>query len=146
MCLIHLLKHKATALIGAVGSNETIGNLLLTNGAHGLHLMAWDILTLSPARPMMAHRGHFHLFNKSIFRCAVISVLVWYEQEALVILYHDGKFREYSCLFRGQLLGEVTRTKDGCSKNLTRMRTVPPKCNKQVTSKQQTRSFLTSIN
>jgi hypothetical protein len=35
------------------------------------------------------------------------------------------------------VLGEVTRTKDGCSKNLTR---------KQVTSKQQTRSFLTSIN
>jgi hypothetical protein len=102
MCLFHLLKHKATALIGAVGSNETIGNLLLTSWAHGPHLMAWDILTLSPARPMMAHPGHFHLFNKSIFRCAVISVLVWYEQEALVILYHDGKFREYSCLFRGQ--------------------------------------------
>jgi hypothetical protein len=44
------------------------------------------------------------------------------------------------------LLGEVTQTKDGCSKNLTRTRNVPPKCNKQVTSKQQTRSFLTSIN
>jgi hypothetical protein len=44
------------------------------------------------------------------------------------------------------VLGEVTRTKDGCSKNLTRTRNVPPKCNKQVTSKQQTRSFLTSIN
>jgi hypothetical protein len=46
----------------------------------------------------------------------------------------------------GNVLGEVTRTKDGCSKNLTRMRNVPPKCNKQVTSNQQTRSFLTSIN
>jgi len=44
------------------------------------------------------------------------------------------------------VLGEVTRTKDGRSKNLTRTRNVPPKCNKQVTSKQQTRSFLTSIN
>jgi hypothetical protein len=44
------------------------------------------------------------------------------------------------------VLGEVTRTKDGRSKNLTRLRNVPPKCNKQVTSKQQTRSFLTSIN
>jgi hypothetical protein len=44
------------------------------------------------------------------------------------------------------VLGEVTQTKDGCSKNLTRTRNVPPKCNKQVTSKQQTRSFLTSIN
>jgi hypothetical protein len=44
------------------------------------------------------------------------------------------------------MLGEVTRTKDGRSKNLTRTRNVPPKCNKQVTSKQQTRSFLTSIN
>jgi hypothetical protein len=44
------------------------------------------------------------------------------------------------------VLGEVTRTKDGLSKNLTRTRNVPPKCNKQVTSKQQTRSFLTSIN
>jgi hypothetical protein len=47
---------------------------------------------------------------------------------------------------RIQVLGEVTQTKDGCSKNLTRTRNVPPKCNKQVTSKQQTRSFLTSIN
>jgi hypothetical protein len=44
------------------------------------------------------------------------------------------------------LLGEVTQTKDGHSKNLTRTKNVPPKCNKQVTSKQQTRSFLTSIN
>jgi hypothetical protein len=44
------------------------------------------------------------------------------------------------------VLGEVTRTKDRRSKNLTRTRNVPPKCNKQVTSKQQTRSFLTSIN
>jgi hypothetical protein len=44
------------------------------------------------------------------------------------------------------LLGEVTQTKDRRSKNLTRTRNVPPKCNKQVTSKQQTRSFLTSIN
>jgi hypothetical protein len=43
------------------------------------------------------------------------------------------------------VLGEVTETKDGCSKNLTHTRNVPPKCNKQVTSKQQTRSFLTSI-
>jgi hypothetical protein len=45
-----------------------------------------------------------------------------------------------------KVLGEVTQTKDGCSKNLTRTRNVPPKCNKQVTSKQQTGSFLTSIN
>jgi hypothetical protein len=44
------------------------------------------------------------------------------------------------------VLGEVTQMKGGCSKNLTRMRNVPPKCNKQVTSKQQTSSFLTSIN
>jgi hypothetical protein len=44
------------------------------------------------------------------------------------------------------VLGEVTRTKYGRSKNLTRTRNVPRKCNKQVTSKQQTRSFLTSIN
>jgi hypothetical protein len=44
------------------------------------------------------------------------------------------------------VLGEVTQMKDGCSKNLTRTRNIPPKCNKQVTSKQQTRSFLTSIN
>jgi hypothetical protein len=44
------------------------------------------------------------------------------------------------------VLGEVTRMKDGRSKNLTRTRSVPPICNKQVTSKQQTRSFLTSIN
>jgi hypothetical protein len=43
------------------------------------------------------------------------------------------------------VLGEVTRTKDGCSKNLTRTRNVPPKCNKQVTTKQQTRFSLTSI-
>jgi hypothetical protein len=48
------------------------------------------------------------------------------------------------CWF-GNLLGEVTRKKDRRSKNLTRTRNVPPKCNKQVTSKQQTRSFLTSI-
>jgi hypothetical protein len=44
------------------------------------------------------------------------------------------------------VLGEVTQTKDGRSKNFTRTRNTPPKCNKQVTSKQQTRSFLTSIN
>jgi hypothetical protein len=49
-------------------------------------------------------------------------------------------------LFGIAVLGEVTRMKDGCSKNLTRTRNVPPKCNKQVTSKQQTRCFLTSIN
>jgi hypothetical protein len=35
------------------------------------------------------------------------------------------------------VLGEVTWTKDGCSKNLTHTRNVPPKCNKQVTSKSQ---------
>jgi hypothetical protein len=29
------------------------------------------------------------------------------------------------------VLGEMTWTKDGCLKNLTRMRNVPPKCNKQ---------------
>jgi hypothetical protein len=44
------------------------------------------------------------------------------------------------------VLGEVTRMKDGCSKNLTCMRNVPPKCNKQVTTKQQARFSLTSIN
>jgi hypothetical protein len=44
------------------------------------------------------------------------------------------------------VLGEVTRTKDGRSKNLTRTRNIPPKCNKQVTTKQQTRFSLTSIN
>jgi hypothetical protein len=44
------------------------------------------------------------------------------------------------------MFGEVTWMKDGRSKNLTHTRNVPPKCNKQVTSKQQTRSFLTSIN
>jgi hypothetical protein len=37
------------------------------------------------------------------------------------------------------VLGEVTWMKDGCSKNLTHTRNVPPKCNKQVTTKQQTR-------
>jgi hypothetical protein len=45
-----------------------------------------------------------------------------------------------------EMFEEVTQTKDGRSKNLTRTRNVPPKCNKQVTSKQQTGSFLTSIN
>jgi hypothetical protein len=44
------------------------------------------------------------------------------------------------------VLGEVTQTKDRCSKNLTRTRNISPKCNKQVTSKQQTRFSLTSIN
>jgi hypothetical protein len=44
------------------------------------------------------------------------------------------------------MLGEMTRTKDGCSKNLTHTRNIPPKCNKQVTTKQQTRFSLTSIN
>jgi hypothetical protein len=44
------------------------------------------------------------------------------------------------------VLGEVTWMKDGCSKNLTRMRNISPKCNKQVTSKQQTRLSCTSIN
>jgi hypothetical protein len=44
------------------------------------------------------------------------------------------------------VLGEVTRTKDRRSKNLTRTRNVSPKCNKQVTSKQQTKFSLTSIN
>jgi hypothetical protein len=44
------------------------------------------------------------------------------------------------------VLGEVTQTKDRHLKNLTRTRNISPKCNKQVTSKQQTRSFLTSIN
>jgi hypothetical protein len=44
------------------------------------------------------------------------------------------------------VLGEMTWTKDGCSKNLTRTRNVPPKCNKHVTTKQQTRFSLTSIN
>jgi hypothetical protein len=36
----------------------------------------------------------------------------------------------------GSVLGEVTWMKDRCPKNLTRMRNVSPKCNKQVTSKQ----------
>jgi hypothetical protein len=44
------------------------------------------------------------------------------------------------------LLGEVTWTKDRCSKNLTRTRNIPPKCNKPVTTKQQTRFSFTSIN
>jgi hypothetical protein len=44
------------------------------------------------------------------------------------------------------LLGEVTQTKDGCLKNLTHTRSISSKCNKQVTSKQQTRFSLTSIN
>jgi hypothetical protein len=44
------------------------------------------------------------------------------------------------------VLGEVTQMKDRCSKNLTRTRKVPPKCNKQVATKQQTRFSLTSIN
>jgi hypothetical protein len=44
-------------------------------------------------------------------------------------------------IFHFLLLGEVTRTKDGRSKNLTRTRNVPPKCNKQVTTKQQTDSL-----
>jgi hypothetical protein len=44
------------------------------------------------------------------------------------------------------VLGEVTWMMDGCSKNLTHTRNVPPKCNKQVTNKQQTRLSLTSIN
>jgi hypothetical protein len=35
---------------------------------------------------------------------------------------------------------------DAQSKNLTRMRNIPPKCNKRVTNKQQTRFSLTSIN
>jgi hypothetical protein len=44
------------------------------------------------------------------------------------------------------VLGEVTRMKDRRLKNLTRTRNVSPKCNKQVTSKQQTRFSLTSFN
>jgi hypothetical protein len=52
----------------------------------------------------------------------------------------------YNLVPHRSVLGEVTQTKDGRSKNLTRTRNIPPKCNKQVTSKQQTRSFLTSIN
>jgi hypothetical protein len=44
------------------------------------------------------------------------------------------------------VLGEMTWTKDGRLKNLTRTRNVPPKCNKQVTTRQQTRFSLTSIN
>jgi hypothetical protein len=43
-------------------------------------------------------------------------------------------------------LGEVTQTKDGHSKNLTCTRNISIKCNKQVTSKQQIRFSLTSIN
>jgi hypothetical protein len=43
------------------------------------------------------------------------------------------------------VLGEVTCTKDGRSKNLTRVE-MSPKCNMQVTSKQLTRFSLTSIN
>jgi hypothetical protein len=35
------------------------------------------------------------------------------------------------------VLGEVTRTKGRCMKNLTRTRNVSPKCNKQVISKSQ---------
>jgi hypothetical protein len=39
------------------------------------------------------------------------------------------------------VLVEVTWMKDSCSKNLTRTRNISPKCNKQVTSKQQTGLF-----
>jgi hypothetical protein len=48
--------------------------------------------------------------------------------------------------YHRSVLGEVTWMKDGCSKNLTGTRNVSPKCNKQVTSKQETRFSLTSIN
>jgi hypothetical protein len=60
-------------------------------------------------------------------------------------IYNLVPFKEKGWHHRS-VLGEMTRTKDGRSENLTRTRQVPPKCNKQVTSKQQTRSFLTSIN
>jgi hypothetical protein len=44
------------------------------------------------------------------------------------------------------VLGEVTWKKDRYSENLTSLRNISAKCNKQVTSKQQTRFSLTSIN
>ncbi len=96
LCGFNPLKHEATAHIGAVESIKTVGNLLLTSGAHESHLMAWDIRTLSPVGSIMAHPGHLHLSTGSIFRCAVISVLVCREREALVTLYRDGNIREYS--------------------------------------------------
>jgi hypothetical protein len=40
------------------------------------------------------------------------------------------------------VLGEVTRTKDGHSKNLTPTRNVPPKCNKQASHNQTTNKIL----
>jgi hypothetical protein len=43
------------------------------------------------------------------------------------------------------VLGEVTQMKDGCLKNLTCTRNISPKCNKQLTSKQQTRFSLISL-
>jgi hypothetical protein len=39
------------------------------------------------------------------------------------------------------VLGEVTQMKDSCSKNLTCTRNVPPKCNKQVPSKQHSHFY-----
>jgi hypothetical protein len=40
------------------------------------------------------------------------------------------------------VLGEVTRMKDGCSKNLTHMRNVPPKCNKKSQASNKQGPFL----
>jgi hypothetical protein len=60
-------------------------------------------------------------------------------------IYNLVPSKEKGCHHRS-VLGEVTWTKDRCSKNLTRTRNVQPKCNKQVTTKQQTRFSLTSIN
>ncbi len=96
LCGFNPLKHEATAHIGAVEFIKTVGNVLLTSGAHESHLMAWDIRTLSPIGSIMAHPGRLHLSTGSIFRCAVISVLVWRERESLVILYRDGNIRECS--------------------------------------------------
>jgi hypothetical protein len=72
--------------------------------------------------------------------CHIVSTLV------LATWSGSEGFQRVLVVVGVPVLGEVTRMKDGRSKNLTRTRNVPPKCNKQVTSKQQTRSFLTSIN
>jgi hypothetical protein len=84
-------------------------------------------------------------------RNQMVNLLVWPAVQKKSQLFPNGESATPDYIMKGlgmtyQLLGEVTRTKDGRSKNLTRTRNVPPKCNKQVTSKQQTRSFLTSIN
>jgi hypothetical protein len=86
-------------------------------------------------------------YNSRVYKaCAGKPKSKWTQEAYLPASRHGMIMLKAPMKRRFGVLGEVTRTKDGCSKNLTRMRNVPPKCNKQVTSKQQTRSFLTSIN